>query len=86
MGCQAAMLPPGVGSATFTIDIVLNGEPATVPAGLTVASLLDYLKVDAARVAVEINRQIIRKDEWPLVRVAAGASVEVVHFVGGGLY
>jgi thiamine biosynthesis protein ThiS len=80
------MLPPGVRSATLTVDIVLNGEAVSIPSGLTVASLLDYLKVDAARVAIEVNRQTIRRDEWPHVGIAAGAQVEVVHFVGGGLY
>jgi thiamine biosynthesis protein ThiS len=80
------MLPPGVRSATLTIEIVLNGETATVPSGLTVNSLLDHLRVDPARVAVEINNQTIRKDEWTQVGIAAGARVEVVHFVGGGTY
>jgi sulfur carrier protein len=80
------MLPPGVRSATWNIEIVLNGEPATVPAGLTVASLLEHLRVDPARVAVEVNRQTIRREDWPQVGIAAGAHVEVVHFVGGGSY
>jgi thiamine biosynthesis protein ThiS len=78
------MLPPGIRPATLTIDIVLNGEPASVPSGLTVASLLEHLRVDPARVAVEVNRQTIRREEWDQVGIAAGASVEVVHFVGGG--
>lgn len=80
------MLPPGVRSATQTIEIVLNGETATVPTGLNVGTLLDHLGVDPARVAVEVNNQTIRREEWTQVGIAAGARVEVVHFVGGGLY
>lgn len=80
------MLPPGVRPATLTIEIVLNGETASVPTGLTVASLLAHLRVDPARVAVEVNGQTIRRQEWAEVGIAAGARVEIVHFVGGGLY
>ncbi len=67
------------------IEIVLNGEKASVPSGLCVLELLDHLKVDRERVAVEVNRQIIRKAEWAQVGIAAGANVEIVHFVGGGI-
>ena len=79
------MLPPGVRSATQTIEIVLNGEPASVPIGLTLAGLLTHLKVEPDRVAIEVNRQLIRKEEWSEVGVAAGAAIEIVHFVGGGI-
>jgi len=68
------------------ISIVLNGEPAAVPPGLTVAGLLAHLRVDAARVAVELNREIVRKTEWDSTPVSDGATVEVVQFVGGGCY
>jgi thiamine biosynthesis protein ThiS len=40
--------------------------------------------VDAQRVAVELNREIVRKAQWEEVAVEAGAEVEVVMFVGGG--
>lgn len=43
-----------------------------------------FLGVPHDRVAVELNRNIIRKTEWESCRVEAGAELEVVHFVGGG--
>ncbi|MFN7925695.1 MAG: sulfur carrier protein ThiS [Bryobacteraceae bacterium] len=64
--------------------MTLNGEAARVPAGLTVESLLRHLQIDAARVAVELNREIVRKPAWTQTPVAPGAEVEIVHFVGGG--
>ena len=66
------------------ISIVLNGEPAQVPAGLTVSGLLDHLKMDASRIAVELNREIVRKAAWDTTPVENGARLEVVQFVGGG--
>jgi thiamine biosynthesis protein ThiS len=69
---------------TKTIAIVLNGEPRRVPEGLNVAGLLKFLEIESARVAVELNREIVRKPEWESIQVLDGAQVEVVWFVGGG--
>ena len=68
------------------IEITLNGEPKAVPEGGTLADLLAFLKLPADRIAVEVNRQIVRKNEWESCRVEAGAEIEVVHFVGGGRF
>jgi sulfur carrier protein len=67
-----------------TIEIVLNGEPRLVPEGLTVLGLLLELGVDPERVAVELNRSIVRQPDWDDHPVEPGAQVEVVQFVGGG--
>ena len=71
---------------TKTVAIVLNGEPRRVPEGLTVARLLEFLKIEGAKVAVELNREIVRKPDWESAEVGDGAQVEVVWFVGGGSY
>src|SRR5579884_1320375 len=72
------------GNETNTIQVVLNGEPKAVPEGLNVAGLLKYLAIDGARVAVELNRSIVRRQDWPATRILEGAQLEVVWFVGGG--
>jgi thiamine biosynthesis protein ThiS len=69
---------------TENIEIVLNGDVRRVPAGLNVLGLLAELGIDPARVAVELNRGIVRKTEWEGTQVGPGAQVEVVQFVGGG--
>ncbi|MGH9396751.1 MAG: sulfur carrier protein ThiS, partial [Terriglobia bacterium] len=66
------------------ITIVLNGEPREVPEGLTLAELIDWLKLPQDRVAVEQNLRIIPRTGWRQTIVAAGDCLEVVHFVGGG--
>jgi thiamine biosynthesis protein ThiS len=71
-------------SATKTIEIVVNGEPKRVRAGLNVWELLLDLEVDPERVAVELNRSIVRQLEWRDRRVDEGAALEIVQFVGGG--
>ena len=69
---------------TKTIEVVVNGAGRTIPAGLSIDRLVEWLKIDASRVAVELNGQIVRKLEWPAAAVLEGARIEVVWFVGGG--
>ena len=71
-------------ASTKTIEVVVNGSPKRVPEGLNVAQLLAFLEIDASRVAVELNRTIVRKVEWVATMVGEGANVEIVWFVGGG--
>ena len=67
-----------------TIAIEVNGEPRAVPQGLSVTALLDHLGIEADRVAVELDRAIVRKTDWASTPVRGGANVEIVMFVGGG--
>ena len=69
---------------TKEIGIVLNGEPRRIPEGLNVTGLLKFLEIDGGKVAVELNREIVRKPAWESAEVGEGALVEVVWFVGGG--
>jgi thiamine biosynthesis protein ThiS len=66
------------------VQIVLNGEPREVPDNMTVLGLLTHIAIAPERVAVELDREIVRKQEWEHAVLRPGAQVEVVMFVGGG--
>lgn len=66
------------------IEIVVNGEPRKVRDGLTVSELLQELSLDPARVAIELNRHIVRRPQWAETSLGAGFQLEIVQFVGGG--
>ena len=68
----------------MSLRVVVNGEEQAVPDGSTIASLLDSLQIVTARVAVEHNRRVLRRDEHPEACLRDGDRVEIVHFVGGG--
>ena len=70
--------------AVESIRVYINGEPHHVPAQQSVAALLAALNVPAERVAIELNKTIVRKREWDTTIVGEGAQVEIVEFVGGG--
>lgn len=70
--------------STETIRIEVNGESREVGGGLSVADLLEQLEVDRRTVVVELNRQIVRRNELDGVELETGDRVELVRFVGGG--
>jgi len=66
------------------MTIFINGEARELDDGLTVAAMLDALELPKQRVAIELNRRVVRKQEWESTAVEDNDRVEVVHFVGGG--
>jgi sulfur carrier protein len=71
-------------SSSAAIRIVVNGEVRSVPQALTVDQLLGFLGIPPSRVAVERNREIVRKIVWGETRIEPGDRLEIVWFVGGG--
>ncbi|MBZ5582947.1 MAG: sulfur carrier protein ThiS [Acidobacteriia bacterium] len=66
------------------IQIIVNGEERTVPPGHTILGLLCDLRLDPERVAVELDRRIVKQPQWGTTPLSPGAQVEIVQFVGGG--
>lgn len=64
--------------------IFLNGKELKVRPGSTISLLLAKLALAEDEVAVEMDRVIVRRADWPLTEIRSGATIEVVHFVGGG--
>ncbi|HEU4699616.1 MAG TPA: sulfur carrier protein ThiS [Gemmatimonadales bacterium] len=71
-------------TATESLDIVVNGEPRRVPGPATLDDLLRHLGLDPRGVVVEHNRRVVRRPQLAETPLAAGDSIELVHFVGGG--
>jgi thiamine biosynthesis protein ThiS len=66
------------------MQITVNGETTEVREGETVLGLLRLLEMKPERVAVEVDRSIVKQAEWPATVLRPGAEVEIVQFVGGG--
>jgi thiamine biosynthesis protein ThiS len=64
--------------------VTVNGERRLLPAGATLLDIVRSLELEPARVAIELNREIVRRDFWPTFVPETGASIEIVQFVGGG--
>ena len=66
------------------VGFLLNGEPHQVPEGTSIAGLLEALGLPSDRVAVELEREIVRQPRRETTVINPGVSIEVVEFVGGG--
>ncbi len=66
------------------MNITVNGEKKEVPTGITIAGLLEFLKIQHQRVAVELNESIVKKDRYDATAIKEGDALEVVSFMGGG--
>lgn len=67
------------------MNVTINGETQSLPQTIsTVRQLLEYLKIQDRIVVVEMNRNILQKEDHERTPVADGDSIELVHFVGGG--
>jgi thiamine biosynthesis protein ThiS len=67
-----------------TISIVVNGDDRTAKPGATVADLLCDMGLDAGRVAIERNLEMLPRLKWNETRIEPGDRYEIVQFVGGG--
>lgn len=66
------------------MDITLNGEEYDHFGEPTVTGLLASLELEARKIAVERNREIVPRSLYDDTPVAAGDRIEIVQFVGGG--
>lgn len=70
--------------ASAGMEVRINGEERRIPRGRTAAELLEGLELDPRAVVVEVNREIVRREELGEVTLEPGDRVEIVRFVGGG--
>jgi len=64
--------------------IQLNGNPYEINTETNLNQLLNKLKIQKTKVAIEVNGAIVEKKKYPKVILNKGDKVEIVHFIGGG--
>jgi thiamine biosynthesis protein ThiS len=65
------------------MNLTINGETRSLPAE-TLGALIEQLGMKSDRVAVELNLEIVPREQWPETPLREGDRLEIVHFVGGG--
>ena len=68
------------------MNVVLNGAPASLPDGATVADALAALELpaDGRGVAVAVDAEVVPRGQWPAHALSDGSRIEVVRAVQGG--
>jgi len=65
------------------MKVYINGELREVKAS-SLAGLIAELDLPVARIAIELNREVVRRSDWDSTMLQDDDRIEIVHFVGGG--
>ncbi len=66
------------------IEIQLNGKPYSLSKGVNIDSLLEELSIPKDKVAIELNRKVLHKENYTKTVLKNNDQVEIVTFIGGG--
>ena len=65
------------------MNVTVNGEPRDLPSGETVRALVTRYNLTPEKVAIELNRRLLRSERYD-TPLNEGDEIEIVTFVGGG--
>lgn len=64
--------------------ILLNGESKEINRETNLIQLLKQFSLPLERIAIELNKEVVRKKDWESIKLKEADKIEIVHFVGGG--
>lgn len=66
------------------MKIIINGNTKEIPNEVNIIELIEKFSLPKERIAIELNKQVVRKKDWENIKIADADRIEVIHFVGGG--
>jgi sulfur carrier protein len=66
------------------MKVLINGESRELTESLNLSELLKHFSVASERIAVELNKEVVRRKDWESIIIKDADKIEIVHFVGGG--
>ena len=66
------------------IKIKINGKFSTINENLSLSTFLKELKIPLKKVAIELNQEIMDKNNLKMIKLKKNDKIEIVHFIGGG--
>ena len=66
------------------MNVIVNGEKREIALEISLREFLKRLDLPAERVAVELNRSVVRRADWDETKLNEGDKIEIVTIVGGG--
>ena len=66
------------------IKIKINGKFLMINENFSLSVFLKQLKIPLKKVAIELNREIIDKNNLKMIKLKKNDKIEIVHFIGGG--
>jgi len=66
------------------MKVLVNGDEKDFSSPISLAGLIEELDLPASRIAIELNREVVRRSDWGSTMLTDDDRIEIVHFVGGG--
>jgi sulfur carrier protein len=66
------------------MNVFINGETKEISSEVNLGELLRHFSLPQERIAIELNKEVVRKKDWENIRIKDADKIEIVHFVGGG--
>ena len=66
------------------VGMIINGEIINLADGISIMEMLGSLSIDPEKVVVEVNLEIINRNNFDTKKLNSDSKVEIIRFVGGG--
>ncbi|MEJ7862042.1 MAG: sulfur carrier protein ThiS [Pyrinomonadaceae bacterium] len=66
------------------MKIIINGKAKEISNEVNIIELLEKFSLPKERIAIELNKHVVRKKDWENIKITNADQIEVIHFVGGG--
>ena len=66
------------------MKVLVNGDEKDFDTAISLSDLITHLDLPTARIAIELNREVVRRSDWESTMLKDEDRIEIVHFVGGG--
>ena len=66
------------------MKVLVNGESREINREMNLREFLAHLSLPSERIAIELNKEVVRKKDWENIKINDADKIEIIHFVGGG--
>lgn len=66
------------------MKVFVNGETKEIAENFNLNELLKHFSLPDERIAIELNKEVVRKKDWGNIKINDADKIEIIHFVGGG--
>ena len=66
------------------MKVVINGEKKEITDGMTILDMIQSLRLKPERIAVELNRRVLERENYVGQRINENDRIELLRFLGGG--
>ncbi len=66
------------------MKVFVNGETKEIAENFNLTEQHKHFSLPDERIAVELNKEVVRKKDWENIKINDADKIEIIHFVGGG--